>query len=197
MLHSLATRISIEHQSLLLAPSKLWPTLVPKLVLHLANMAKSVGTLDPPLNIVDATNATSRTICPNVTFSLWTSSRKISFPTFTPEDYLKQTAEDMLHLLKAPAPSSNPAPTIAFGPPILNACAKIASMLRRATPPAPSPPAPAPRVPELSTLPVAPPRVPKITLPVAPPRVPEITLSVAPPRVPPALLAKKIPPAKL
>jgi hypothetical protein len=81
----------------------------------------------------------------------------------------------MLHLLEAPAPSSSQAPTLAFGPPILNACAKIASMLRRATPPAPSPPAPAPRVPEL-TLPLAPPRVAEITLPVAPPRVPEITL---------------------
>jgi hypothetical protein len=119
------------------------------------------------------------------------------FPTFTPEDYLKQTAEDMQNLLEAPAPSSSPVPTlVAFGPPILNAYAKIASILRRATPPAPSPPAPTPRVPEL-TLPVAPPRVPEITLPVAPPRVPNITLPVAPPRVPPALLAKKIPPPKL
>jgi hypothetical protein len=109
---------------------------------------------------------------------------KTPFPTFTPEDCIKQTAKDMLHLLEALAPSSSPAPTLAFGPPILNAHAKIASMLRRATPPAPSPPEPAPRVPE-------------ITLPVAPPRVPDITLPVAPPRVPPALLAKKVPPPKL
>jgi hypothetical protein len=55
--------------------------------------------------------------------------QKTPFPTFTPEDHLKQTAKDMLHLLEAPAPSSSPAPTLAFGPPILNAHPKIASML--------------------------------------------------------------------
>jgi hypothetical protein len=60
---------------------------------------------------------------------------KNPFPTFTPEDYLKQTAGYMLHLLEAPAPFSSPVPTLAFGPPILNAYAKISSILRRATPP--------------------------------------------------------------
>jgi hypothetical protein len=38
---------------------------------------------------------------------------KNQFPTFTPENYLKQTPEDMLHLLEAPAPSSSPVPTLA------------------------------------------------------------------------------------
>jgi hypothetical protein len=151
MLHSSATTISIERQLLLLGP-KLWPTLVPNLALHLANMAKSVGTLVPPLNIVDATYKCyfPDTMSERDVLTVDFFPEKTPFPTFTPEDCLKQTAEDVLHLLEAPASSSSPAPTLAFGPPILNACAKIASVLRHATPTALSPPAPAPRVTELT-----------------------------------------------
>jgi hypothetical protein len=84
MLHFLVTRISIEHQLLLLAP-KLWPTLVPNLVLRLASMAKSVGMLVPLLSIVDAKSATSQTPCPNVTFSQWISSlKRFHFPLTSP-----------------------------------------------------------------------------------------------------------------
>jgi hypothetical protein len=66
---------------------------------------------------------------------------KISFPTFTTDDYLKQTAEDMLHLLQTPRTTSA-TPTLAFGSPILNSYQQIAEILRRAVPPAPAPVAP-------------------------------------------------------
>jgi hypothetical protein len=62
---------------------------------------------------------------------------KNPFPQFTPEDYLKQTAEDMLHLLKDPASSPHIGRT--FGSPVFNAFQKIAHLLSRATTPAPSP----------------------------------------------------------
>jgi hypothetical protein len=42
---------------------------------------------------------------------------KIPFPKFTPDDYLKQTAEDMLHLLQASKNSKTTAPN-SFGSPI-------------------------------------------------------------------------------
>jgi hypothetical protein len=44
---------------------------------------------------------------------------KIPFPNFTADDYLKQTAEDMLHLLQTPSTTSA-TPTLDFGSPILN-----------------------------------------------------------------------------
>jgi hypothetical protein len=46
---------------------------------------------------------------------------KTPFPKFTPEECLKQTAEDMLHLLKLSTASPTAAP-LSVGPPILNAC---------------------------------------------------------------------------
>jgi hypothetical protein len=49
-------------------------------------------------------------------------------PKFTQEDYLKQTAKDMLHLLTAPTTSPTATP-LSFGPPILKAYAKIADIL--------------------------------------------------------------------
>jgi hypothetical protein len=53
------------------------------------------------------------------------------FPTFNREAYLRQTAEDMLHILQ---PSTNPPlpvfSPLEFGSPILNAYAKIADILR-------------------------------------------------------------------
>ncbi|KAI2511404.1 hypothetical protein MHU86_3015 [Fragilaria crotonensis] len=96
---------------------------------------------------------------------------KIAFPEFSREDYLRQTAEDMLHLLHPQHPTAFPLhDPLSFGPPILNAYAKVADILRRAVHP-------------LSSAPIAP--VPPPTLaPVAPPRVPS---EIADP--PPALLA--------
>jgi hypothetical protein len=57
---------------------------------------------------------------------------KIAFPKFDHADYLKQTAEDMLHLLAAPAPLSPLAAPLSFGAPILNAYSKMATILGRA-----------------------------------------------------------------
>ena len=78
---------------------------------------------------------------------------KIPFPRVTNEDYLKQTAEDMLHLLqKTSSLDLNPA---TFGSPILNAYAKIASLLGRATEPPPiTRPSPAIVVPTPVQLPI-------------------------------------------
>ena len=103
---------------------------------------------------------------------------KISFPTFTPEAYLKQTAEDMLHLLETPVSSSHPAPALAFRSPVLNAYAKLGDTLRCATPPVPTSPTP-------------PQRVLDVFLPVAPQRVSVVLHSPVPP-----LLPKKLPPPK-
>jgi hypothetical protein len=108
---------------------------------------------------------------------------KIVFPKFSSEDYLKQTAEDMLHLLQPP-PTQTPAPTLAYGPPILNAFAKIASILGRAISPPPTPTTPQPATAVQSpttvlTSPVPAPRV--IQLPAPTPRVLPI---VSTPRVP-------------
>jgi hypothetical protein len=65
---------------------------------------------------------------------------KIPFPKFTPEEayLLHQTAEDMLHLLKASTASPTAKP-LSFSPPILNAFAKVADILGRVTAPPPSP----------------------------------------------------------
>jgi hypothetical protein len=107
---------------------------------------------------------------------------KIAFPKFAQEDYLKQTAEDMLHLLTAPTTSPTATP-LSFGPPILNAYEKIADILRRATTPPPQP----------SPAPLSPALVPpvRLTPPVAPPRVPIAFRSQAPP-----IYAKQLHPAK-
>jgi hypothetical protein len=64
---------------------------------------------------------------------------KTPFPKFTPEECLKQTAEDMLHLLKLSTASPTAAP-LSFGPPILNLFAKVANILGRAVAPPPPPP---------------------------------------------------------
>ena len=114
--------------------------------------------------------------------------QKIPFPTFTRDDYLKQTAEDMLHLLQAPdtkSTTSSPAlhDPLHFGPPILNAFAKVADILRRAIHPAPPPTtvAPTPASPLPSASPVA--QVePSPPLPVALPS-PPVNDAVTLPRV--------------
>ena len=103
---------------------------------------------------------------------------KIPFPKISQEDHLKQTAEDMLHLLKpsADSPASQP---LHFGPPILNAFAKVADILGRAL--APPPPA-APESPTVAS--VEPVLLPKAPVSLAPPRVPISPSPAAPPRVP-------------
>jgi hypothetical protein len=110
---------------------------------------------------------------------------KFSFPNFTTDDYLKQTAEDMLHLLQTPRTTSA-TPTLAFGSPILNSYQQIAEILRRAVPPAPAPVAPT----LVSPPPVSAQRVPTRLTPTS-------TVSVAPQRVPiPSLSIQKSQPAK-
>ena len=104
---------------------------------------------------------------------------KIPFPTFSRTDYLHQTAEDMLSLLQD-SPTSPIHQPLAFGPPILNALAKIADILRRAI----KPPLPLP-VP-LQPLPQAPLPVPVQPLPQVPPLTPRLIAAspVTLPRVP-------------
>ena len=126
---------------------------------------------------------------------------KIAFPTFSRDDYLKQTAEDMLHLLQSPDASSSLHDPLSFGPPILNAFEKVANILRRAvTPsPAPAPALPSPQLPAATTPAVVPlvPPLPLAPAPVLSPRVPLLSVPpfVAPvslPRVPP--LPNRLPP---
>ena len=86
----------------------------------------------------------------------------------------------MLHLLtpKAEAPLLAP---LAFGPPVLNAFAKVSEILRRDTSPPTPPPATATAAPTKSpVLPLAATKVPAVTLP----RVlsPTVTLNVSPHR---------------
>ena len=135
---------------------------------------------------------------------------KIAFPTLSRDAYLKQTAEDMLHLLTNDATDSSPVhDPLAFGPPVLNAYAKIADILRRAIKPPPPPPTevvleppvatpqpaqPSPRVPTIPQLVHEPP--PQVVVPVPPPRVPvPPTTKVVPPPSP--TLLRKSPRARL
>ena len=66
--------------------------------------------------------------------------QKFPFPRFSTETYLKQTAEDMLHLLRT-TPTSQPTASnpLLFGPSILNAFREVAEILGRAIPPLPPP----------------------------------------------------------
>ena len=119
---------------------------------------------------------------------------KIPIPRFTTELYLQQTAEDMLHLLQTPSSQSPPLTPLSFGAPIFNAYAELASILRRAVPPAPTPPplpfiaAPLPKhinntpalLPPVVASPVT---LPRVTLPspiVPLPRVPRKLKSATP-----------------
>ena len=92
--------------------------------------------------------------------------QKISFPTFTRDEYLQQTAEDMLHLLQD-KPNTLPLhDPLTFGSPILNAYAKIADILRRAVQPI---------HPAITPIPTSVPNAPRPALPptdVQPLRVP-------------------------
>jgi hypothetical protein len=84
---------------------------------------------------------------------------KPAFPSLTSSAYLKQMAEDMLSLLSPTPKSSYATPPLSFGPPILNAFAKIATILGRAIQ-RPLAPALTPRSP------VSPPRVPIVSKPI-------------------------------
>jgi hypothetical protein len=53
---------------------------------------------------------------------------KISFPLATNDDYLCQTAKDMLHLLQPIHPHNMQHPFV-FGAPMLNALTKVAKLL--------------------------------------------------------------------
>ena len=118
--------------------------------------------------------------------------QKFPFPTYSKDAYLKQTAEDMLHLLNDSdsSPIHNP---LSFGPPILNAFKHVAEILGRAISPLPTPNSPATFSP--LQLPVAPqvpisPRLivefPSTPTPAPLPRVPTVSpvrSPVPPPRV--------------
>ena len=116
---------------------------------------------------------------------------KIAFPEFSREDYLRQTAEDMLHLLSHQQPASSPLhDPLSFGPPILNAYARVADILRRAVHPLPSSPP--------TLVPVAPPRVPSVSPDPSPTPIvsPRSALPLAPvslPRVPVSVSSKLLP----
>lgn len=122
---------------------------------------------------------------------------KIPFPTLSPTDYLKQTAEDMLYLLHN-QPTSPLHQPLSFGAPILNAYAQLADILGRAIQPPPTP-TPPPTVTSPSTVPLPLPRVvpplPKEVTPLLPPTVeiPLVPAPLPPPRViPPAPTAQQI-----
>jgi hypothetical protein len=128
---------------------------------------------------------------------------KIPFPQFSRNDYLKQTAEDMLHLLQDSndSPSLNP---LAFGSPILNAYAEVADILRRAIKPT-SPPhttkTAAIPLPQIFPSPPIKPRpmiVPLLPPPVPLPRVTILLSKPSPPltivRRSPRLASRSFPP---
>jgi hypothetical protein len=113
----------------------------------------------------------------------------VPFPKVTTDEYLHQTASDMLTLLQGTA--TRPIPSLTYGSDLTNAYIQIAQILKRATaspaPAAPLPPVPAQRVP-----PVTPPapeqRVPLVTPPAAPPKV------LAPASSSPAPIQASVPP---
>ena len=87
----------------------------------------------------------------------------IKFPKVSNDDYLKQTATDMLTLLKEKRKQNK---TLTYGDPIRNAYAEIAQILTRATEPPPLPPAVEPRV--LIPPTPTPTEEPRVLLPPAP-----------------------------
>ena len=114
---------------------------------------------------------------------------KVSFPTFTHDDFLKQTAEDMYSLLSTPPSTSNaPNSPLSFGTPVLNALAKVADILRRAISPPPHhvivpPPLPPPFTPLPDTPTPTTPTPAPLTRPAAPvPRMPTLRSPATPKR---------------
>jgi hypothetical protein len=102
---------------------------------------------------------------------------KIPFPQLSCNDYLKQTTEDMLHLLQGSndSPSLNP---IAFDSPILNAYAKVADIICCAIKPTPQP----------STAKIA-----AVPLPRIAPSTPSKPIPVIVPLLPPPVLLPRVP----
>ena len=99
---------------------------------------------------------------------------QIPFTKVTTEDYLTQTAEDMLNLIRQKlAPTrKNPTPLLTYGSKLLNAYTEMAKLLQRvpemsATPQIPAPP---PRV-ETPTQIEQPQNNPSPQIPAQPPRV--------------------------
>ena len=63
--------------------------------------------------------------------------QNIPTPQFSTEDYLRQTASDMLHILKTKDDTNSS--TLKFGTPIFNTFRHIAQILKRTTTPPPAP----------------------------------------------------------
>jgi hypothetical protein len=118
----------------------------------------------------------------------------VPFPSFTRDDFLKQTAEDMYSLLAdSPSHSAEPRSPLSFGSPVLNALAKVADILRRAIRPpshrAIDPlPTPSPATPSLPATP------PPLQLPAPVPRVPMLPSPAPLPRSPSVAMPKHVPP---
>jgi hypothetical protein len=96
---------------------------------------------------------------------------QVPFPKVTTDEYLKQTAEDMLTILEDK--TSAPIPTLTYGADLTNAYIKIAQILKRATAPPvttpDTPPATALRVPITSAPTASELRVQAPTMPKPPP----------------------------
>ena len=102
-------------------------------------------------------------------------SRKIPFPKVSTDNYLRQAATDLVHILQQAQPTIS---TLTYGTPVTNAYIQLAQILKRAT--KQSKPTnekvykvPSPRVTEMEISPVPAPRVVQEILsePIAPPRV--------------------------
>jgi hypothetical protein len=94
----------------------------------------------------------------------------VPFPKVSTDDYLRQTATDMLTLIQGK--SAQPSPSLTFGSNLRNAYIQIAQILKRATAPpvtpAPDPIAPTPTAREQRVPPVKPPAPQQRVLPSAP-----------------------------
>jgi hypothetical protein len=89
---------------------------------------------------------------------------QVPFPTVTADEYLRQTAADMLTLLQDQ--TANPIPSLTYGSPITNAYIQIAQILKRATArPEPTPIAAAPE----QRVPIGPPPAPEQRVPLGTP----------------------------
>ena len=95
---------------------------------------------------------------------------KVPFPRVTADEYLRQTASDMLTLIQDK--STNPISSLTYGSSITNAYIQIAQILKRATqrPAAPAPP-PSPLDQQVIAEPPAP--EPRVLAPLASPPAPE------------------------
>jgi hypothetical protein len=120
---------------------------------------------------------------------------KVPFPKVSTDEYLRQTATDMLTLIQGTA--THPIPSLTYGSSITNAYIQIAQILKRATasptPAEPLPPAPELRVP-IITAPPAPDPTPIVPTPAPEQRV-QWKIPVATPNSPNALAKKPTFPA--